>query len=317
MSSFTIESSSLSNLLLHLNENQMKTMFSNKNISNDIKTKLRPYSSAKITIITNNTVYLLQDSKKGITAQLTILQTSKHVNPELEIFTLENKMYKEAMNNYEYRLTLLKNTYFDKDITQDEERLEQLKKQYQQQEIEIEQKKQLLIDKWNIEREKLYADRKSLILRNKEIYEERKKLSTTFYSSSEETRSKKEYIEEIRTLLQESEQNKNSILEINQNIDVLDRKCNLYLSETFLYQPLSEITIQLITKEEETELLSKKGGKYKSYDLEFLEALESEPLDNSVVKRYYYNMKNDIKKLSKKGKTKSKTNRQVFQELQF
>ena len=61
MSSFKIEAISLSNLLLHLNENQMKTLFSNKNISNDIKTKLRSYSLAKITTITNNISYLLQD----------------------------------------------------------------------------------------------------------------------------------------------------------------------------------------------------------------------------------------------------------------
>ena len=55
MSSFTIEAMSLSNLLLHLNENQMKAVFSNKNISIDIKKILRSYSLAKITTITNNT----------------------------------------------------------------------------------------------------------------------------------------------------------------------------------------------------------------------------------------------------------------------
>ena len=91
-----------------------------------------------------------------------------------------------------------------------------------------------MIDKWNDERASLYSDRKGLIHRNKEIYDQRKTLSNSFYALSEETRSKKEYIEECRTLLQESEENKNSILEINQNIDLLDRKCNLYLSETLV-----------------------------------------------------------------------------------
>jgi hypothetical protein len=255
--------------------------------------------------------------KKDINATITITHLSKHINPELEIFTLDNKMYKEAMNNYGYKLTLLINTYFDKDITSDEQKLEQVKEKYYQYETEANRQKQLLIEKWNEQRERLYADRKSLISRNKELYDERKKLSKTFYSEEKETKLKKEYIEEIRTSLQESETNKNSILEINRMIDVLDRKCNLYLSETYYYNPLSTLTIESISKEEATELLSKKGGKYKNYDIEFIEGLQAESVeDNSVVKRYYYNMKNNIKKLSKKGKTKSKTNRQVFQELQ-
>lgn len=314
MSSYTIETKPLSNLLIHLNTNQMKLVFSDRTIPNDIKTKLRSYSNATVTPI-SNTLYLLQDSKKDITAQLTISQTSKHVNPELEVFTLDQAAYKETMNNYGYRLTLLQNTYFDSDITQDEKKLQQSREKSYQQDIELNQKKQVLIDKWNEERASFYADRKSLIHRNKEIYDERKTLSNSFYALSEETRSKKEYIEECRTLLQESEENKNSILEINQKIDLLDRKCNLYLSETFFYYPLSEITIQQISKEEAAELLSKKGGKYKNYDIEFIEALDAEPLEDKSVKRYYYTMKNNIKKMSKKDKTKSKTNRQLFQEL--
>ena len=314
MSSYTIETKPLSNLLIHLNTNQMKLVFSDRTIPNNIKTKLRSYSNATVTPI-SNTLYLLEDSNKDITAQLTISQTSKHVNPELEVFTLDHMAYKETMNNYEYRLTLLKNTYFDSDITQDEKKLQQSREKSYQQDIELNQKKQVLIDKWNDERASLYSDRKGLIHRNKEIYDQRKTLSNSFYALSEETRSKKEYIEECRTLLQESEENKNSILEINQNIDLLDRKCNLYLSETFFYYPLSEITIQQISKEQVAELLSKKGGKYKNYDIEFIESLDTEPLEDKSVKRYYYTMKNNIKKMSKKDKTKSKTNRQVFQEL--
>lgn len=314
MSSYTIETKPLSNLLLHLNTNQLKLAFSDKTIPNDIKTKIRPYSNATVTPI-SNTLYLLQDSKKDIVAQLTISQTSKHVNPELEVFTLDQTAYKEAIDNYGYRLTLLQNTYFDKDITQDEKKLQQSREQSYRQEMEIKQKKQALVDKWNEERTSLYADRKSLIHRNKEIYDERKTLSNSFYALSEETRSKKEYIEKCRTMLKESEENKNSILEINQKIDLLDRKCNLYLSETFFYYPLSEIKIQSISKEEAAELLSKKGGKYNNYDIEFIEALDSEPLEDKSVKRYYYTMKNNIKKMSKKDKTKSKTNRQLFQEL--
>ncbi len=314
MSSYMIETNPLSNLLLHLNTNQMKLVFSDRTIPNNIKTKLRSYSNATVTAI-SNTVYLLQDSKKDTTAQLTVSESSKHVTPELEVFTLAHREYKETMNNYGYRLTLLENTYFDRDITQDEKKLQQLREQSYQQEMEIKQKKQALIDKWNEERASLYADRKSLIVRNKEIYDQRKTLSNSFYALSEETRSKKEYIEECRTLLKESEENKNSILEINQNIDLLDRKCNLYLSETFFYYPLYEITIQPISKEEAAELLSKKGGKYKNYDIEFIEALDAEPLEDKSVKRYYYTMKNNIKKMSKKDKTKSKTNRQVFNEL--
>jgi hypothetical protein len=309
-----IETNPLSNLLLHLNTNQMKLLFSDRTIPNDIKTKLRSYSNATVTAI-SNTLYLLQDSKKDTTAQLTVSESSKHVNPELEVFTLANREHKETMNNYGYRLTLLENTYFDRDIIQDEKKLQQLREQSYQQDMEIKQKKQALIDKWSEERAHLYANRRSLIVRNKEIYNQRKTLSNSFYALDKETRSKKEYVEECRTLLGESERNKNSILEINQNIDLLDRKCNLYLSETFFYYPLFQITIQQISKEEAAELLSKKGGKYKNYDIEFIEALDSEPLEDNSVKRYYYTMKNNIKKMSKKDKTKSKTNRQVFNAL--
>ena len=86
------------------------------------------------------------------------------------------------------------------------------------------------------------------------------------------------------------------------------------MSETFFYQPLSEINIQSISKEEAAELLSKKGGKYKKYDIEFLETLYPENyLESSSFKRYYHTLKNNIKKMSKKDKTKS--NRQLYQGL--
>jgi hypothetical protein len=318
MSSFNIESTSLSNLLLHLNENQMKMVFGNKNISNDILKKLRPYSSAKVITITNNKSYLLQDLKKDTIAQITISHLSNHINPELEVFTLEHRTYKEVMDNYQYNLTLLKNTYFDKDIVQDEEKLQKSKQLYHEYDIKKKSEKKSLENKWNEERESLYSDRKSLIIRNKEIYDQRKTLSNSFYEldkSLSKNTTKKEYIEQCRILLQESEENKNSILEINQKIDVLDRKCNLYLSETFFYTPLSEITIKSITKEEAALLLSKKGGKYKNYDIEFLEGLETEPLEDKAIKRYYYTMKNNIKKVSKNRKSKSKTNLQLFQDI--
>ena len=317
MSSYTIETKSLSNLLLHLNTNQLKQVFSDKTISNEIKTKLRIYSNATISPI-SNILYLLQDSKKDITAQISISESSKHINSELEVFTLEHATYKDVINDYQYRLTLLKDTNFDKDIIQDEQKLQLSKEQSRQQEVILKQKKQLLIDKWNEERASLYADRKSLINRNKELYDQRKTLSNSFYAlneETEETRSKKEYIEECRKLLQESEVNKNSILEINKNIDVLDRKCNLYISETYFYNPLFKIMIQSISKEEASELLSKKGGRSKNYNVEFIEGNNTElSLGDDSVKRYYYTMKNNIKKISKKDKSKLKTNRQVFQE---
>ena len=314
MSSYTIETKSLSNLLLHLNTNQLKQVFSDKTISNEIKTKLRIYSNATISPI-SNILYLLQDSKKEITAQISISESSKHINSELEVFTLEHVTYKDVINDYQYRLTLLKDTNFDKDIIQDEEKLQLSKEQSRQQEVILKQKKQLLIDKWNEERASLYADRKSLINRNKELYDQRKTLSNSFYALNEETRSKKEYIEECRKLLQESEVNKNSILEINKNIDVLDRKCNLYISETYFYNPLFKIMIQSISKEEASELLSKKGGRSKNYNVEFIEGNNTElSLGDDSVKRYYYTMKNNIKKISKKDKSKLKTNRQLFQE---
>ena len=144
MSSYTIETKSLSNLLLHLNTNQLKQVFSDKTISNEIKTKLRIYSNATISPI-SNILYLLQDSKKEITAQISISESSKHINSELEVFTLEHVTYKDVINDYQYRLTLLKDTNFDKDIIQDEQKLQLSKEKSRQQEVILKQKKQLLI----------------------------------------------------------------------------------------------------------------------------------------------------------------------------
>jgi hypothetical protein len=309
MSSYTIESESLLHLLQHLNNNMMDTLSTDDSISKNIQTILSDYSTFQVTVLELNRVYLLQDSKHDIILEIT--QESKHINPELEIFTSTDKLNKEALQYNKYQLSLIDNTNFNQNVTKRAQQIKKIIDQSVENQKILQQQKEEILEKWNKERTKLYSDRKLLINRNKELFKERQLLSKDFYSSDKETRSKTDFIEKYRNILKENEQNKESVLDINKKIDLLDRKATLYLSETFFYNPPSSITIRTTTKEESQVYLQKKGGKSR-YDVDFLEG--DSFTEGSSIQSYYEKLKKDIKKMNKRSKNKS--NRQLYQELQ-
>ena len=309
MSSYTTESDTLIHLLRHLNNNRTDAVIGDPNISKNIQAALSDYSKYDVTILDINNLYLLQKADTDFLLQ--IIYESKDIDPDFKVFVSNNKIHKEALQQDRYTLSLVENTTFNQNISKTKKEIKQRIEQLIKKETSLEEQKNKTLEKWDIERSKLYSNRKTLIERNKVLFKERKVLSQTFYSSDKEKRSKKDFIEQYRNILEENEKNKKSILEINKQIELLDRKTSLYISGTFYYSPAISITILPISKEDLDEYLQKKGGKYRNYDVDFLEG--DSFIEESSVQSYYEKLKKNIKKMSKTNKVKS--NKQLFKEL--
>lgn len=309
MSSYTTESDTLIHLLRHLNNNRTDAVIGDPNISKNIQAALSDYSKYDVTILDINNLYLLQKADTDFLLQ--IIYESKDIDPDFKVFVSNNKIHKEALQQDRYTLSLVENTTFNQNISKTKKEIKQRIEQLIKKETSLEEQKNKTLEKWDIERSKLYSNRKTLIERNKVLFKERKVLSQTFYSSDKEIRSKKDFIEQYRNILEENEKNKKSILEINKQIELLDRKTSLYISGTFYYSPAISITILPISKEDLDEYLQKKGGKYRNYDVDFLEG--DSFIEESSVQSYYEKLKKNIKKMSKTNKVKS--NKQLFKEL--
>ena len=309
MSSYTTESDTLIHLLRHLNNNRTDAVIGDPNISKNIQAALSDYSKYDVTILDINNLYLLQKADTDFLLQ--IIYESKDIDPDFKVFVSNNKIHKEALQQDRYTLSLVENTTFNQNISKTKKEIKQRIEQSIKKETSLEEQKNKTLEKWDIERSKLYSNRKTLIERNKVLFKERKVLSQTFYSSDKEKRSKKDFIEQYRNILEDNEKNKKSILEINKQIELLDRKTSLYISGTFYYSPAISITILPISKEDLDEYLQKKGGKYRNYDVDFLEG--DSFIEESSVQSYYEKLKKNIKKMSKTNKVKS--NKQLFKEL--
>ena len=67
---------------------------------------------------------------------------------------------------------------------------------------------------------------------------------------------------EYRIILAQSTKNQERILEINKTVEILETKASLYISETFLYNPRSVLTITTVSKGDYDSMLGLSGGSY-------------------------------------------------------
>jgi hypothetical protein len=307
-----LEPTSLQPILTHLNTNNLKSISSLKIVKYDLD-KLVPYSRFMVDGKTENEqkyTYLIHSGEYYKIVDL--YKISKPINPELEPFTLDYKKAKYFKGQYNYNLTLLQKTNFDIDISDDEAEIKKNIQKYTLTEKELEARKKALEDKWRAEIKSLYDEKNALIKINKDLYVRRLELSKQHYSSAEQG-DKKSFLDSYRTILKQSGENQDKILEINKVLEVLEKKANLYLSETYFYYPTSIITITSVNKEQYDNILGglqtsvKTGG----YELEYLDLDNLDDIE--TIQSYYKDVKERIKKLSKKHN--NVTNKELMNEI--
>ena len=307
---YLLEALSLTNILKHLNTNTLKTVSANKGISQNDLINFTPYENFQVSGKFEDDIYytyLITDDSNYVKLQLKKIIVNS--DPDIVVFTTDDVDQNNEKKRYTYKLQLLKTKNFEIDITQTERAIQNRITRYTRDEQSLIQKKQKIEEKWNEELTRLYEQKKTLILENKKLYIQ--------HLREEEIPDRKEYIGKYHIELKKSDVNKNSILEINKQIDLLERKKNLYLSKLYYYDPTSLLIVTSLEKEEYKELNKssiKLGGHYKNkvqYELEYLDLDNlNEELDNNS---YYKKLKTTLRNSSKKYKTFS--NKDIFQKV--
>jgi hypothetical protein len=331
---YKLEQQSLPYVLEHLNSNKLKTIPNN--------TKIIKYDLQKFIPFANFNVDLKKESETKYTFMLRsgnyyktmeIYKVSRHINPELEVFTEDYKKANHYKYKYLYELVLTQKTNFDMDDIDFKANIRANIKKYTDIKTDLDQKKDKVKNNWSAQIKSLYDEKNALINLNKDLYQRRQEHSKKFYASPIDSRNRKQFIEEYRIILTQTNNNKERILEINKELDILERKIHLYLSETYKYYPTSILTIKSLTKDEYDSFLGIKGGyideyssstlelsninNKKQYKLEYLDIDDLAQLQS--IASYYKDVKDRIKKLSKKHIKKNEIimNKDLMKELEM
>lgn len=156
----------------------------------------------------------------------------------------------------------------------------------------------------------LIKQRIELIEENKNSYKILKQNSKAFYANSIEKQKElnERYKLDYKKILNDIEENKKTILELNERLMILEKRKTLYLSGVYQYNSGAVLYITPISKEEYIKFKEenkgkdiKKGGF--EYDLEYIDNISNGSEDES--NNYYSKIKKEIKKRSKKEDRKS------------
>jgi hypothetical protein len=334
---YNLESKTVPRILQYLSANDLKS------ISND--TKIIKYDLNKFTPFSNFRVVKKSETDNKYTFLIhsgnhykimDIYKISKHINPELEAFTLEYKLANNYKRQHTYSLILAQKTNYDIDENEYRAELKDKIKKYTDDETALQTKKKELENKWIAEIKAYYDEKSALVNLNKDLYQRRLEVSNRYYSLplEQKVKEKAQFMNEYRIILAQSTKNQERILEINKTVEILETKASLYISETFLYNPRSVLTITTVSKGDYDSMLGLSGGSYiedeyssvtkelsglnnkKEYRLEYLDIDDLEELES--IASYYKEVKDKIKKLSKKHIKlhKSVINKDLMRELE-
>lgn len=328
---YKLEPTSLPIILEYLNKNKLSSISSNTKIIKYDLDKITPYSTFSVDgKLEDDEKYTYYLHKKDYYKVIEVYKIPRHINKDLEAFTLDYKKATYYKKQSLYNMVLLDKTRFDVDVTSTEDKIKVNLKKYSDTEAELEGKKAVLENKWNAELKSLYDQKNKLIHANKELYQSRLKLSKEFYQQSKEQQleNRSDFLEKYRMNLNNYSTNRDSIVELNNQIELLETKAGLYISETFFYYPTSILIIKSLDKEIYNNLVkdSKKVGggivsdsdsmisskKKVEYELEYLDLDNLEDQSNSM-SSYYRNIKERIKKVSKKNKDIN--NKELFKNI--
>jgi hypothetical protein len=321
---YKLEKASLPIVLEHLNNNKLKTISSSTKIIKYDLDKVTPYSAFSVDgKLEDDTKYTFYIHSKSYYKVLELYKIPRHSNTDLEAFTLDYKKANLYKKQSLYNMALLEKTRFDLDVTVTENKIKENIKKYTATETELEAKKAVLEQRWNAELNALYDQKSKLIHQNKELYQARLKLSKVFYEQPKETQieGRGKFLESYRENLEGYSANRDLIIQLNDDIELLEKKAGLYISETFFYYPTSILIITSTDKEnydamlgssnkvggsleESEELEENKKEKVKKknvdYELEYLDLDNLDDLSQSMTSNYR-NIKERIKKVSKKS----------------
>jgi hypothetical protein len=225
-------------------------------------------------------------------------------------------------------MALLEKTRFDLDVSGTETKIKENIKKYTSVESDLEAKKAALENRWTAELKALYDQKSKLIQQNKELYQARLKVSKEFYEKSKEEQlaGRAGFLDSYRENLENYTANRDLIIELNGQIELLEKKAGLYISEIFFYYPTSILIIKSVIKDDYNVILegaNKVGGFMKEkdeeskedsredskgkekkkveYQLEYLDLDNLEDNSESMTS-HYRNIKERIKKITKKNK---------------
>ena len=327
---YKLEPTSLPIVLEYLNKNKLSSISSNTKIIKYDLDKIIPYGAFSVDgKLEDDNKYTYYLHKKDYYKVVEVYKITRHINTELEAFTLDYKKATHYKKQSLYNMALLDKTRFDVDVTSTEDRIKANLKKYSDTEAELEGKKAVLENKWANERNSLYDQKNKLIHANKQLYQSRLKLSKEFYEMSKEQQleNRPRFLEDYRMNLKNYTTNRDNVVELNDQIELLETKAGLYISETFFYYPTSILIIKSLDKETYNSAVkdSKKVGggdsdientigskKKVEYELEYLDIDNLEDQSNSM-SSYYRNIKERIKKVSKKNKDIN--NKELFRNI--
>jgi hypothetical protein len=320
---YKLEKASLPIVLEHFNRNKLKTLSASTKIIKYDLDKVTPYSAFTVDgKLEDDNKYTYYIHSKSYYKVVELYKIPRHSNTELEVFTLDYKKANLYKKQSLYNMALLEKTRFDLDVTSTETKIRENIKKYTTVEADLEAKKAVLENKWNVELKALYDKKSKLVHENKELYQARLKISKGFYEQSKEAQieSRSKFLESYRENLEGYTSNRDLILILNEEIELLEKMAGLYISETFFYYPTSILIITSTDKENYDAMLqdsTKVGGdleeleqkekvnvankkKDVDYELEYLDLDNLEDRSDSITS-HYRNIKERIKKISKKS----------------
>ncbi len=332
---YKLEKLSLPTVLDHFDKNKLKSLSTNTKIIKYDLDKLTPYATFKVDgKLEDDYKYTYYIHGKDYYKVVEIYKIPRHINTDLEAFTLDYKKANVYKKQSLYNMALLEKTRFDLDVSGTETKIKENIKKYTGIESDLEAKKAALENRWTAELKALYDKKSKLIQQNKELYQARLKLSKEFYEKSKEEQvaSRAGFLDSYKENLENYTANRDLIIELNGQIELLEKKAGLYISETFFYYPTSILVIKSVGKDDYNVILesaNKVGGfmeedeessreskedrkeyikdsidrdkKKVDYELEYLDLDNLEDNSESMTS-HYRNIKERIKKITKKNK---------------
>jgi hypothetical protein len=334
---YNLDTKTISQILPYFEKNNLKSVPNDTNIINFDLKKFAVYSNFRVmSKKETDEKYTFLIHSGDYYKVVEIYKIFRHINKELEAFTLEYKLANHYKRQYMYSLTLAQKTNFDLDETDYRAEIRDKITKYTDVEAMLNAKKSILEDKWKSETKTLYDEKNALIKTNKELYQRRLNISNKYYSKSSEERlgEKSQFTNDYRTILSQCVKNQERILEINKELEVLERKEGLYVSQIYLYNPRSVLMVKTISKKDYDSMLGLVGGSYtndeyssvtkelsglkhkKEYNLEYLDDDKVEELESMA--SYYKDVKEKIKKITRKHVKTHKPiiNKDLMRELE-
>lgn len=311
-SAFRVDLSTLEQLLPYLKNNRLSGI-KKSGLSSNILEKLTPFFGDQVIAFLEEEhqyVFLIHHGSDSI--ELVVEKVRPPLDPDLANFVMTDVGGSLYQKKASYEYTLLKNLQFDLDKKKEEKELSEQHETYLRIQQQVKEKKKVVLDKWNLQRSQIYDQKQSLMEQNKQLYLQRLEDSSVFYalSSGEQKSNRDDHMKRYRQYLSQIEANKDRILSLHKELDLLEKKIHLFETNTYFYNSSSTIRTRALSKGEEVAMLpqmTKSGG---ADDLEYVEIGDDEQVS---MDSYYQKIKEKIKKMNKQQSQLS--NRELIQQL--